>query len=104
MQQADSLPQLFGDILLDPSIGDQMMSLNVNEPTYDLEGALEDWGNGLFDFDSYFPQLMPSSSEDVSQSPSLTPESSSGTKDTPSVGEPDTVCFGMVSNRNPSSE
>lgn len=103
MQHAESLPELFGNILLDPSIGDQMTSLNVNETTYDLDGAIEDWGNGLFVSDSYIPQWMPSSSEDVSQSPSLTRESSSGIEDTLSVGEDDTVCYGMVSNHTSSA-
>ncbi|KAH0491045.1 hypothetical protein TgHK011_002491 [Trichoderma gracile] len=98
IQHAETLPELFGNILLDPSIGDQMTSLDVNETTYDLDGAIEDWGNGLFESDSYIPQWMPPSSEDDSQSPSITPQSSLGTEDIPSVDEHHTVCFGMLHN------
>ncbi|OTA02518.1 hypothetical protein A9Z42_0029100 [Trichoderma parareesei] len=94
MQHAETLPELFGNILLDPSIGDQMTSLNVNETAYDLDGAFEDWGKGLLESDSYIPQWMPPSLEDDSQPPSLTPQSSSPTEDTPSLHNVDVKLVG----------
>lgn len=95
MQHAETLPESFSSNMFDPSIGDQMMTLNVSETTFDWATAIEGLGDGLFVSDSYDPQWMPSSLEDASHSPSQ--ESSSGTEYTPPLGENDIVCFGMVS-------
>ncbi|KAL6886290.1 SNF2 family N-terminal domain-containing protein [Trichoderma longibrachiatum] len=96
MQHAETLPESFSSNMFDPSIGDQMMTLNVSETTFDWATAIEGLGDGLFVSDSYDPQWMPSSLEDASHSPSQ--ESSSGTEYTPPLGENDIVCFGMLHN------
>lgn len=99
MQQSDSLPDLFSEILLDPSVGSQMMSTNLNDTSdYNIDGALTEWGSGVALSDSDFSQLIPDSSQDSSNLSSLTPESSqSMTHNVPAADDNEIICYGMVS-------
>jgi hypothetical protein len=99
MQPMNSMTDVISDIFLDQSVGDQMLTLNINEQDYNLEGALLEWGHEMALSDSDFSGLTLSSSQEMSHSPSLTPESSqSRSEDIIMVDNQEEICYGMVSD------
>ena len=98
MQPADSLPDLFSGILLDPSISNQMSLTNFDDTDYNLASALTEWENNLALPNLDSSQLTPISSQEISHSPSVAPESSqSRAESAASADGEETVCYGMVS-------
>ncbi|PNP46888.1 hypothetical protein TGAMA5MH_01841 [Trichoderma gamsii] len=98
MQPLSSIEDIFGGMFLDPIAGAQISTLNISEPSYNFDGALQDWRNEfvLSDTDptgsapfssqetSHFSSLSPGStgsvpfsSQEASQLSSLSPESTS---------------------------
>ncbi|RYO92417.1 hypothetical protein DL762_001697 [Monosporascus cannonballus] len=100
MQPANSVPDLFSGILLDPSVSNQMSLMNLDEANYNLAGALAEWGEDMASpnsFDSF--KLTPISSQETSHSPSLAPESSrSRAESATSAEDEETICYGMLHN------
>ncbi|KAL7942560.1 SNF2 family N-terminal domain-containing protein [Trichoderma barbatum] len=96
IQPGDSLPEMFGNILLGPNSASQMPTLDLNEIEY-MDDALMSWGNDMLLSDSDFSQSLPLSSQETSHSPSLISESSdSRTEDTISVSNNGTICYGTL--------
>lgn len=100
----NSISDLFGDILHDPTISSQMSLMNITGPDYNLDGALTEWGTSTQSpCSSDQLQLTPGPSQDRSYETSLTPGSSQPpdeTAHTPHGGlldDGETVCYGMVS-------
>ncbi|RYP44409.1 hypothetical protein DL768_009111 [Monosporascus sp. mg162] len=100
MQPADSLPDLFSGILLDPSVSNQMSLMDLDETNYNLDGALAEWGENMASPNSFdSSQLTPISSQETSHSPSLAPESSqSRAESATSAEDEETICYGMLHN------
>jgi len=85
-------------MFLDQTVGEQMSTLNINEPPYNLDGALLEWGNDLVLSDTDFSGSAPFSSQETSQLSSLSPESSqSRSEDATLLNDQDEICYGMVS-------
>ncbi|CZR69567.1 related to helicase-like transcription factor protein [Phialocephala subalpina] len=101
MQPADSLPDLFSVILSEPSVSNQMSLMNLDEPAYNLTGALTEWENNIASPNSFdSSQLTPISSQETSHSLSLAPESSQSRAEsvTSAKDEEETICYGMLHN------
>lgn len=74
MQQLDSVEDIFGGIFPDSTVGEQMSMLNIEEPTFNLDAALQDWGNLVLS-DTYLTGSASFSSQGTSQFSSQSPES-----------------------------
>ncbi len=100
MQAADSPPDLFSDILLHPSVSNQML-LGIEETDYNLASALTEWGNYMAVPDFYLSQSTLISSQATSHSPSIAPDSIQLTAESvTSTDDEETICFGMVSDHH----
>jgi hypothetical protein len=101
MQPANSLPDLFSGILLDPSVGNQMSLINLDETNYNLASALTEWGNNMALPDFYPSQSTPISFQETSHSPSVAPDSIQSTAEpVTSTDDEETICYGMVSDHH----
>ncbi|KAK3898554.1 hypothetical protein C8A05DRAFT_37862 [Staphylotrichum tortipilum] len=99
MQLADSLPDLFSDILLHLSVGNQMSPIGLDETDYNLASALTEWGNTMALLDFYPSQSIPISSQATSHSPSVAPDSIQSTAESvTSTDNEETICYGMLHN------
>ena len=83
-------------MLLDPSFSSQLLVTNADEMGYNLDEDISKWGSEVMSsLDS--PQLTQASSQEVSHSPSLTPESIQSRAEVVSPGSSDIIiCYGMV--------
>lgn len=99
MQAADSLPDLFSNILLHPSVGNQMSPIGLEETNYNLASALTEWGYNMAVPDFDLSQSTPISSQATSHSPSVAPDFIQSTAEYgTSTDDEETICFGMVSD------
>lgn len=101
MQLADSPPDLFSGILLDPSVSNQMSLITLDETDYNLASALTEWGNNMALPDFYPSQPTAISSQETSPSPSVAPYAIQSTAESiTSTGDEETICYGMVSDHH----
>lgn len=70
-----SMENIFDTLFLGQSMGEQMSTLNISEPPYNLGGALEEWQNEHVLPDTDFSGSAPFSSQEASQFSSLSPGS-----------------------------
>ncbi|KAH8123686.1 hypothetical protein FP744_10005786 [Trichoderma asperellum] len=99
MQPIHSMAGVISGMFLDQTVGEQMSTLNINEPPYNLDGALLEWGNDLVLSDTDFSGSAPFSSQETSQLSSLSPESSqSRSEDATLLNDQDEICYGMLHN------
>lgn len=97
MQPIHSMTGVISGMFLDQTVGEQMSTLNINEPPYNLDGALLEWRNDLVLSDTDFSGSAPFSSQETSQLPSLSPElSQSRSEDVTLLNDQDEICYGMV--------
>lgn len=75
MQQLDSMDDIFGGMFLDPAISEQISTLNISEPSYNFDGALQDWRNEFVLSDTDLAGSASFSSEQASQFSSQSPGS-----------------------------
>ncbi|KAM0457399.1 hypothetical protein ACHAO4_003198 [Trichoderma viride] len=75
MQQLDSMDDIFGGMFLDPAISEQISTLNISEPSYNFDGALQDWRNEFVLSDTDLTGSASFSSEQASQFSSQSPGS-----------------------------
>lgn len=91
------MADIISGMFLDQTVGAQMSTLNINEPSYNLDGALQEWENDFVLSDTNFSGSAPFSSQEASQLSSLSPESRS--EDVIMLNDQDEICYGMVSKR-----
>jgi hypothetical protein len=115
------MENIFDTLFLGQSMGEQMSTLNISEPPYNLGGALEEWQNEHVLPDTDFSGSAPFSSQEALQLSSLSPGStstgaspissqeashlsspspSSTSEDVIMLNDQDEICYGMVSKRD----
>lgn len=103
IQQADSLPEVFSNLLVDPNLAP---SMNFNDLDFNLDDALTDWSNDMLLSGSDLSPLGPPSSQEVSHSPSVASEAGQPRIEDVSsifnneVADNEIICYGMVSHYN----
>ncbi|KAK1241241.1 hypothetical protein MKX08_001215 [Trichoderma sp. CBMAI-0020] len=75
--QLGSMDDIFSGMFLDPTIGEQISTLNINEPSYNLDGVLQDWHNEFVLSDTNLMGSASFSPEQASHFSSQSPGSSS---------------------------
>ncbi|KAL6818335.1 SNF2 family N-terminal domain-containing protein [Trichoderma sp. SZMC 28013] len=101
IQQADSLPEVFSNLLVDPNLAP---SMNFNDLDFNLDDALTDWSNDMLLSGSDLSPLGPPSSQEVSHSPSVASEAGQPRIEDVSsifnneVADNEIICYGMLHN------
>jgi hypothetical protein len=100
MQSFGYMEDMFGRMLHDPVVGEQLSTLDmsINDHSYNLGGDMQEWENNFVLSDTGFSSSAQSSSQEVSQSSSLSPQSTS--EDVIMLNDQDEICYGMVSKRS----
>ncbi|PNP50378.1 hypothetical protein THARTR1_08905 [Trichoderma harzianum] len=114
IQQVDSLPEVFSNILVDPNLATSMPSMSFNDLDFNLDDALTDWNNDMLLSGSDLSSLRPLSSQEISHSPSMASEAGQSRTDdviptfntevanteeaNNEVANNEIICYGMLHN------
>ncbi|KAL7972031.1 SNF2 family N-terminal domain-containing protein [Trichoderma sp. SZMC 28014] len=77
IQPMSSMESMFNSLFFGQNMGEQMSTLDINEPSYNLSGALQEWQEEHVLSDTHFPGSVPFLSQEASQFSSLSPGSAS---------------------------
>ncbi|KAL7924430.1 SNF2 family N-terminal domain-containing protein [Trichoderma austrokoningii] len=95
MQPSSSVADFFGGMFISQADDEQVPTMNMNDSSYSLDGALQEWENFVLS-DTDFTGSAPFSSQEASQLSSLSPESRA--EDFMMLNDQEEICYGMLHN------